>query len=664
MDPSEGPQRDSASPKSASGQTEPHFSWPPPGLESVQGKLWSVIAVLAVGDVALVAPLLWSVTTNYEFWRLGPFGNNWWIPLAMSGVGIVVVLDGWGRLLRLLRAGSRAGKQGHRWMVFLQTVSDQRRDTGFLIQGARYYSRLSPIERRTLLLVRLAGSWSYLVAVLWAPLGFVLATLAGARGWIESSSVVPMVLVPTVAFFILGAGARLLANLLVRSSRSDGGIRAEVEEDVRLQVAEWNERAAGKWSEVGFHTLAHMGSKGFDWMTAGVIGLAMLVLVPVVTITLTGALGAVITSIAVPNFSRTQARFAVSELLRPYAAASDDTVSPQEAGLALQSLTWVSVEFDGAGIERAPQRRYPGRWFPADHDSVMDGGSLSRRNWAIGLFGRIGSLGATEKSYLETVASHPAHQEFEILAKGPETDIVGARFKLPLPDTLSRFALPIPKLAGLSEGAWAHVAQAAWEFSRGRSREAEQKVREVIATGFSLIDEGPTLFDGLIGVRIVKVGGDALEQLYRAMGRSADAEALSRVLTGINEIPKRAVLAKRAGPDLEHELRTIQYAITDESAARGIRWEYLTLFATLAPCVNLQRVVFGPGESYERWLEAAEQSLVRRPSDAAMFAFLKTGLFGSRERASGPVWMRALVRLTFGSGRGGSCAVRITQLSI
>ncbi|MFQ5703606.1 MAG: hypothetical protein ACE5HT_06235 [Gemmatimonadales bacterium] len=640
------------------------MSWPPPGLESVQGKLWPAIIVIAVGDVALIAPLLWSMATDYEFWKLGPFGNNWWIPVAMSGVGIAVVVAGWGRLLILLRAGARASKQGHQWIAFLQTVTDQNRDAGFLIQGARFYSHFSPLERRTLLLVRLVGVVGYLLAVLWAPLGLALSTMAAARGWIGPQSIWLSVLAPSLLLAIIGAIARTLAHLLSRPARSDREIRGAVEGDIHIQVVEWNERAGKVWSELGFGHGVRGRPKGLGWMAAGVMVLAGLVVVPLATLTLTGAIGTVITSIAVPNFSRSQARFAVSELLRPYSAPPDGSVTAEQAGEALLSLMWVGTEWDPTGVLHRPQRKYVERWFPVGDDTVAGSATVPRRNWALGLFGRVRDLSGTERAYLEKVASHPAHREFEILAAASGTDIIGTRYTLPLPDTLSPFALRIPEFAGMTQAVSAHVAQAVWELLRSRPRLAERKVREVIAAGFALIDDGPTVIDGLLGVRVVKTGGDALQQLYVVTGRAKDAEALQHVLAGIERVPKRAVLAKRAGADLEHELRTIQFAVTDESTARSIRWEYLAIFATLAPCVNLQKVVFGPGESYERWLVTAEQSLVRRPSDKAMFTFLERGLLGSSGGNTSPMWLRTLVGFTFGSGRGGTCAARITELSI
>ena len=52
-------------------------------------------------------------------------------------------------------------------------------------------------------------------------------------------------------------------------------------------------------------------------------------------------------------------------------------------------------------------------------------------------------------------------------------------------------------------------------------------LRELISTGFLLIDEGPTLLDNLMGVVLADLGGDALEAFYRRTGQSVLAEELA-----------------------------------------------------------------------------------------------------------------------------------------
>jgi hypothetical protein len=105
-------------------------------------------------------------------------------------------------------------------------------------------------------------------------------------------------------------------------------------------------------------------------------------------------------------------------------------------------------------------------------------------------------------------------------------------------------------------------------------------------------------------------------------------------------------------------------AVLNEKVVRGLRWEYFLTFTTLAPCVNLNKVVFGPGQNYEQWLADAEESLVRRPSDEVMFEFLEKGWFRGAGAVQAPGWIRGALRLTFGRSLGGTCAAQLGGLEM
>src|SRR5688572_22389085 len=89
------------------------LSWPPPGLEPLQGKLWRVTLTLWAGSVLLVLPLLWGLAVEQPFWSLGPFEGNWQIGLGIGGLGILLVLLAFASLIQLLRGGARAADQGY-----------------------------------------------------------------------------------------------------------------------------------------------------------------------------------------------------------------------------------------------------------------------------------------------------------------------------------------------------------------------------------------------------------------------------------------------------------------------------------------------------------------------------------------------------------------------
>ena len=188
-------------------------------------------------------------------------------------------------------------------------------------------------------------------------------------------------------------------------------------------------------------------------------------------------------------------------------------------------------------------------------------------------------------------------------------------------------------------------------------------MREVISVGFVLIDEGPTIIDALIGAVLVKTGAEALEKLYAATGRNVQAENLMWIRTGLEEAVERASVTRTAY-DVEAGLRMMRGAVLDETVVRGLRWEYFLTFTTLAPCVNLNKVVFGPGEDFEQWLVEAEAALVRRESEEEMFRFLERGWFGGGGVIRAPGWMKGVLRLTFGDSMGGTCAAQIGTMSM
>jgi len=216
---------------------------------------------------------------------------------------------------------------------------------------------------------------------------------------------------------------------------------------------------------------------------------------------------------------------------------------------------------------------------------------------------------------------------------------------------------------GIRDGTDAHVAAAALQFSQDNVSRAETTLREIVSLGFVLIDEGSTVLDAMIGTRLVYDGTEALAKLYYASGRTDDADDLNFVRAGIQAMSDRAS-GTRADYDAEAALRKMPNVVLDEQVVRGIRWDNFLTFVTLAPCVNLNKVVFGPGQSYEQWAADAEQALVRRPSDELMFRFMEQGWFRDTGTAEAPVWIRAALRLTFGRTLGGSCAAQLGAMEM
>ena len=83
--------------------------------------------------------------------------------------------------------------------------------------------------------------------------------------------------------------------------------------------------------------------------------------------------------------------------------------------------------------------------------------------------------------------------------------------------------------------------------------------------------------------------------------------------------------------------------VLDSTTVRGLAWESFAVMATLAPCMNLNRVVFGPDEAHRAFVDAAHQALVRWPSEEDLFRVASRGLFERREASPfGPLRLLTL----------------------
>ena len=144
----------------------PPLSWPPPGLERLQGSLWRVIAVTWIGSVVLVFPLLWALAVEQPFYSLGPFEDNWELGLGLAALGALIIIVAFGLLFGVLRASAKAADMGYGSLTILEVASDSRHDMGFLIQGKRHFGSLDPDSLAVIVRARLRGAVLLLVGAL------------------------------------------------------------------------------------------------------------------------------------------------------------------------------------------------------------------------------------------------------------------------------------------------------------------------------------------------------------------------------------------------------------------------------------------------------------------------------------------------------------------
>jgi len=635
----------------------PPLSWPPPGLEQIQGKLWRVIGLSWIGSVILVLPLLWELATEQPFSSLGPFEGNWEVGFGITVIGLAVLFAASAVFYGLLRLAADAARRGYGTLTILEVMADVTRDTGFLIQGRRHFEELDEERRAGVVRARMRGAAFLLGGALYMAAGFSLSVLLAARGFVTPSGIWLMTLGPTAVMLFLGFVVLFFANGQAREAR----LRWEADEgDERAaeEAAAWSERldAAGDAVALGSGPKGESGR--FLRGAWGVVILFIFVLVPTLTIAITAGIGPILAEIAVPEFRSVQTMAGGIEALRRYRLEEDPSIPPGRAGEALQNLAFVGARPAPEPMERAPATVYETGWFP-DPNRFPDPFSETVASDLMAT--PLSQFTAEQRAALQQAAAHPAHAEFHLLARAHLVDVVSGRWVLPFPDTLSFDALPWPRFAALRTAGLAQVARASVELSRGERARAEQTLTELISTGILLIDQGPTLLDNLVGVVLANMGGDAMEQFYARTGREADARALRWARDAAVRGARRA-RAGHTGEDIRSLLSGIPKLVEQEDALRGLRWEYLATFSSLAPCINLQKMVFGPDETYNEWMISARDALVRVQGERALFD-LASGNASLADKRPLEGFLPRFLSLTLGSrGRPGSCAALIERI--
>ena len=153
-------------------------------------------------------------------------------------------------------------------------------------------------------------------------------------------------------------------------------------------------------------------------------------------------------------------------------------------------------------------------------------------------------------------------------------------------------------------------------------------------------------------------GIDGMMDLYRATGRE---EAAANLEARIQAAERGAAMARgRRGRSLEGAIRVMPDLVLDENQIPGLRWEFLGIIATISPCLNMQRMVFGPGESYESFLAQARETLVEYPSQAALFDVVSNGYWGPEPKGD---WLGTLLGISMRPGTG-SCKSVVKQYRV
>ena len=625
-------------------------------MEGLQGTLWRVIVLSWTGGLILVLPLLWALAIEQPFYSLGPFEDNWQLGLAIAGVGAVLVVFAFFQFWILARNAAKAAELGYGALTILEVACDSGRDTGFLIQGKRHFASLDEGRQVSVVRARIRGALLLLGAAVWLVVGFGIAILLAARGFVTPSGIWLLTLGPTGLMAAAGAFFIVSQNTVVRELQTEWNAQEGMNR-IHTESEAWNRTL----DEAGDAIALGPGERdeGGRFRTAGVVIVVLFVLGfgPTATIAVTTAIGPLLAEIAVPTFLSVQEMAGGAEALRRFNVEKDPGVSPEVAGEALQNIAFVGFRGDPEPMEEEPATWYEEPWFPdagfPDPFSESVAAELMSRP--------LSDFTASQQATLRRAAAHPAHEEFSLLARAEIADVVSGRWTIPFPDTLTFQELPWPRFQAFRLAGLAQVSKAAVALSEGRPGEAEQTLRELISTGFLLIDEGPTLLDNLIGVELTRQGANGLAGYYRRTGDPRAAESLEWAREGALAAAKKS----RAGlvpEDARLLLQGVPTLVVNDEALRGLRWEYFATFNMLAPCINLHKMVFGPDDTYGEWRQAAERSIVRTAGEQELFDLAESGVLGAGGQDLQGFLPRFLGLVLGSEGAPGSCASLIASL--
>jgi hypothetical protein len=617
--------------------------WPPPGLERMQGDLLAIAQRAGLAGILLTLPLLLIAAREQDFASLGPFADAWWVPLFLLTVGLAVALDALARLARALHRSAHALRGGYDPATILHVLADGGHDTGFLLAGARHFSVLGETERRAVVTLRLVAALATAGAGVWMILSVTLGLFAAARGALTPAGLRLLTLAPAVVFYVVGAAAALVQEGRVRRARRVWHRQPWAEDMTSDEIRAW-QAAGGLRPFRGAGSVAGvLGASGF-----AVAALALPVVLAALTLASASVIAPILTTIAMPSFDTYRQRVARVEAYRTYAIEGDVSVSPEQAGQLLHDLMFVGDVVEEVAGRRPPSRTVDRSWMPAENPF-----ELEPFTWADSLLDRaVAGITREQRDFLRQIDAHPAWSDFSRLARASTVDAGRARWDLPFAPGTTMATVPIPNFRSFRLSAYAAVGAAALDFVEGREDEAENRLREVIAVGFLLVDDGPTLIDNLVGVATVEAGGRALASLYRLSGRTAAAAELSRL---VDVADRTAAMMPTGQPrTAEAYVRALPDLVLDTSSVRGLRWEYFINLATIAPCMNVHRMVFGSDDGYAEFVEEARGVLVRWPSDEALFDLARSGWVGAGDDRA-PSAITRLASLYMSTGEN-SCA--------
>ena len=316
--------------------------------------------------------------------------------------------------------------------------------------------------------------------------------------------------------------------------------------------------------------------------------------------------------------SNTAARMIAVQPLRAFTVARDPSITPMQAGAALNALQYRRSESgDFQTIAPATHFRRPWRARTITEDMFVSArpDMTGAPSSAMILEAAAKGFSAREQAYLAELAEAPIWREFDLVARAPGVDVLGGQLRLPFDVDALPETRPLPSFRDSKELAYAAVSRAAYYMSIGQPREAEQVLRSIISFGYVFTDNGTTTIDELIGTVIVGIGRNALQRFYllehdpRAGLAALEAPHLQDV------VRSRAPGVRALSTD--DVRRRLLAGLADPTVPRPERFEAVRALS-LMQCSNVRGLLFGRDGEVQGALDRARSELARYPSERAL----------------------------------------------
>jgi hypothetical protein len=310
--------------------------------------------------------------------------------------------------------------------------------------------------------------------------------------------------------------------------------------------------------------------------------------------------------------------FWLLEVAKPLAPAPDTAISPTSAGEALHRLTYYRANrMYTQLVPTLPS--YRGRPLPSGEADQQLGLRVSR--WPTHIVARAlaGGLTETEAEWLETLASHPLHLDFETFAHAPEADILGTRYQLPVAGGWER--LVPTELAPVREAFQAQWGRAALAIYRGDLEKAEAILGTVIAGAIQIARAAPFEVDVVEGLVFLGAALHDLADIVEAREgeRPIWAEALGQEAPASWTRGHRAALFSDDPAVIYHSLPFIARDYDIPLAFKRFAYRQVVLFDV---CLGL-RQDGASRRDLRGWRGAVEAGIAGRESEAHVLDMMR-----------------------------------------